>query len=535
MSKGGLAAHQGPVMQFGSRSWAAVLGGLPPTSDNKNVLEVILEKDFRGSFTVSDSDCLNLIRRLGFDTRPGVHLEEVQICPNGRGIIYLTLKKELDVGKFCCYDVIQVTSEGIRAVNVKPSGKREVVVTLRGLHPNTSNDRVIKYLRLFGDITSTKVIYGTFSDGPLKGMRNGDRSLKVEIKPTACPGSYHVIDGHKITMKYPGMQQTCGRCLNIASSCKGRGVAKKCQAEGGVKADFVSYILDLWHRIGYTPDSNDAVEDLVEAANTEVVEQNGGEFTPMKVNSSPDKFTGVTIKNIPRNVDHGEVMEFLVNCGVPQSAKDHVTISENGVVSVRNLENSVCLALIECIHMKRHFSQKLYCNGYVPLSPQKKVETNSLITSVVPDSASSCSSELPAEAKKLNKETIHLTVEDESTDWPSVTNLVRRHSLSLRNRSPHKGSLAEDLLNFDKVRLGAQTSLLKSSINDLTDVTSDFNSCQSPINSSDTDSSIKDITGFVRKKGKKRVRKRTPDQKNSPKKSEKSETSPENKKKHIKL
>ena len=130
MAVGGLATGQGLEAQLASRSWASVLGSLPPASENKNVLEVILEKDFRGSFNVSDSDCLNLIRRLGFDTRPGIHLEEVQICPNGRGIIYLTLKKELDVGKFCCYDVIQVTSGGIRAVNVKPSGKREVVVTL---------------------------------------------------------------------------------------------------------------------------------------------------------------------------------------------------------------------------------------------------------------------------------------------------------------------------------------------------------------------------------------------------------------------
>ena len=48
--------------QHGPGTWAAVLGrtlGL-----NKNVLEVVLEKDARGSFTVGEIECANLIRRL---------------------------------------------------------------------------------------------------------------------------------------------------------------------------------------------------------------------------------------------------------------------------------------------------------------------------------------------------------------------------------------------------------------------------------------------------------------------------------------
>ena len=104
-ASGGSATMEGSldwseeVDNAGRRSWAAVLGSLPPSNLNKNVMEVTLEKDFKGSFNVSDSDCLNLIRRLGFDTRPGFHLEEVQICPNGRGVIYLTLKKELDIAR----------------------------------------------------------------------------------------------------------------------------------------------------------------------------------------------------------------------------------------------------------------------------------------------------------------------------------------------------------------------------------------------------------------------------------------------------
>ena len=83
-----------------NRSWAAVLGSSLPRYEDKNVLEVVLERDTRGSFVVSDTDCLNLIRRLGLDTRPGIHIDGVQNCPNGRGVIYLSLKKEVEISKY---------------------------------------------------------------------------------------------------------------------------------------------------------------------------------------------------------------------------------------------------------------------------------------------------------------------------------------------------------------------------------------------------------------------------------------------------
>ena len=73
-------------------------------------------------------------------------VESVQICPNGRGIIMITLRQEVDVLKFCRYDVFMVTESGIRAVNVKPGGKREVVINLKGIPPNTRDDGVINYL-----------------------------------------------------------------------------------------------------------------------------------------------------------------------------------------------------------------------------------------------------------------------------------------------------------------------------------------------------------------------------------------------------
>ena len=163
------------------RSWAELLGSSLPTSLNKNVLEVILEKDDRGAFVVSEDECAGMMRRIGLDQRPGVHVEAAQICPNGRGVILITLKDDIKIENFCRYDVFQVTKSGIRSSLVKPAGKREVVVSMKGIHPNSRDNVVLDYLAKFGRIVTTKVVHGMLNDGPLKGLKNGDRSYKMEI------------------------------------------------------------------------------------------------------------------------------------------------------------------------------------------------------------------------------------------------------------------------------------------------------------------------------------------------------------------
>ena len=74
----------------------------------------------------------------------------------------------------------------------------------------------------------------------------------MELKRGANISSYHFIDGQKVSLKYPGQRQSCGRCLKVSNLCPGNGLAKKCEAEGGLKVDFVEHILKLWEDIGYT-------------------------------------------------------------------------------------------------------------------------------------------------------------------------------------------------------------------------------------------------------------------------------------------
>ena len=113
-----------------------------------------------------------------------------------------------------------------------------------------------------------------------------------------------MIECQKVSLRYPGQQQTCGRCHQTPQKCPGRGIARKCQAEGGEKVEFTDYILDLWKRIGYSPKNVDFVNDDTIEQSEEVAVT----FTPAK-SPTEQVFAGVTIRNLPRDADHGLVTE----------------------------------------------------------------------------------------------------------------------------------------------------------------------------------------------------------------------------------
>ena len=548
----------------GTKTYASVLGRSLTTANESNVLEVVLEKDSRGGFLVTDIECSILMRKLGLEQRPGGQVLGVQICPNGRGVIYITFNKGVDIGKYCRYDVMDVTKTGIRAVLVKPAGRREAVVTLRGIHPSTKDDVVLEYLSKFAQVVSRKVVYGVFTEGPLMGLRNGDRNYKLEIKPSTNLGSYHVLDGQRVTLKYQGQQQTCARCLKTAQHCRGKGVAKKCEAEGGHRADFNNYILELWKQIGYSPRNEQEEDDAITDAEENNVTVGEG-FTPLKVVSDPEKFTGVRIKNIPKDTDHGRIAEFIVLSGLPEDKRENITIDSNGSTTIKGLDNQECLTLISNIHWKKSFDRKLYCNGYIQLTPEKEAPQPSPTAATITPSLSSSNSpggmkniHPCSPARKLLSQSSFQQVENEisgsneatenlpvaahtaksipefqgsptssppdwstsNLDWSEENDeaLVRRYSLSLTDRTPPENSLAADILgaqlhNASQVHQQhvQQVPLIKnslmSSIKDIQEALSDFKSCNSTTEESYSLSESNDDlknTAAVRRKRKKR-------------------------------
>ena len=497
----------GAVGGEGKRSWAQLLGSSLPSSLNKNVLEVLLEKDVRGAFVVSENDCARLMRKIGLDERPGVHVEAVQICPNGRGVIFITLKENVKIENFCRYDVLVVTDSGIQTSLVKPAGRREVVISMKGIHPNTRDNVVLDYLAKFGKIVTTKVVHGVFRDGPLKGIKNGDRSFKMEVKPGENIGSYHFIDGQKISLRYAGQQQTCGRCHETPQKCRGRGIAKKCEEEGGRRIEFSEYILGLWKKIGYSPSNEEVARKVNEEDEIEDV-QIGSVFTPVKVPSCDvEKYAGVSIRQFPRDTDQGEIVEFLCKEGLPDDKKEDISFQAKGVVTISNLDNATSKQLIEAIHGKFNFGKRLYCNGVIPLTPDKKDSEETIKTpttaassaplSQVPLAPTSTGLPLvispidpsPQSLKQFKISDHILLLKDPAvvSNQSRTSALVRRHSLCLMNRSPPRNSLAAELLETNSPRHGLLKT--KSMLKDIVDQLSEFGSAQSELSSSSSDES----------------------------------------------
>ena len=530
----------------GRKTWAAVLGDSLPKKNDENVLEIVLEKDQRGAFVVKDDECVSLMRKLGLDLRPGVHVDGVQVCPQGRGVILITLKKNIEVSRFCRHEVFQVTPTGVRVVLVRAAGKKEVVVTAKGIHPNTREAVVLDYLGRFGKIVSKKVVYGMHSEGPLAGFRNGDRSYKMEVKPGSSLGSYHVIDGKKVTLRYPGQNQTCARCHKTAQQCKGRGVARRCEAAGGTKVEFTDYILGLWKDIQYSPESLD-LDEIENDSSYDIIKEDN--FTPVKpVTDVVDRYSGVSIRQFPKDCDNGEIMEFLIKSGLPEDRKDNVTMNKNGTVLITGIDNSDCLAIIQAVHGKSFFGKKIFCNGFVPLTPDKEqsntgangnMEEKSVLTpantadktspktspctgstSPPPSVVVSPGSPQPGSFLSLPPGSSHSPVSsstlvaDQGPAFPTNDQLVRRHSLSLENRTPPPRSLASDILGLSP---SLETSrLVLNSIRHLQDSLSDFKSCTgsdfsggvSLSSSDDTDGDLKQNKElFTSANSKKRFRK----------------------------
>ena len=406
---------------------------------------------------------------------------------------------------------MEITSSGVRAVMTKPAGKRDIVISVKGIHPSTDDEAVFDYLENFGKVISKKVVYGIFQEGPLRGMKNGDRCYKIELMPGMNIGSYHILDGQRVTLKYSGQRQTCARCLQTAEQCKGKGIARKCESEGGIKADFGVYILDLWRKIGYAPDYSKEYSNNEDAG---IEEQLGGYFTPQKCEADFEKFQGVNIKNIPKDIDQGEIVEFLIWSGLPAEKKELVEFKPNGNVTIRDLENELCMLLINNIHEKRHFNRRLYCNGVIPLTPSKNSQDTVSIcsSSKTPSTASELNmpqtpdnsdgaSDLPS-ANVINIPT--LVSPPMTPFWPTLegADLARRHSLSLLDRTPPPGSLSAELLGTSKN--ATRRSSVLSDIKDITETLSDFNSCLSMSDSDSGNSAYKKVS-------KVRKRKKTPE------------------------
>ena len=142
----------------------------------------------------------SLLTRLKIDQS---HFIGVSACPEGRPVVYITLHPTVDIRRFLYRNESYVVKEGVRQ-----EGNKDKVIKISGLHPNTKDQAVVKYLSAHGKVSTTdKVIHHVFlgeqGSSLCAGKLNGNRSYVVELKVQM--GSYHIIDGDG-EAQWPGVE-----------------------------------------------------------------------------------------------------------------------------------------------------------------------------------------------------------------------------------------------------------------------------------------------------------------------------------------
>ena len=119
--------------------------------DSKNILEVRLEKQEGSKFNLTQEETENLLKRLNIQSS---QLLGASVCPEGKPLVLITLQPGVDLTRFMYRNESYTVKEGVRTTSIRPEGKREKLVKVIGLHPNTKDQTVLKYLNAHGKIVA---------------------------------------------------------------------------------------------------------------------------------------------------------------------------------------------------------------------------------------------------------------------------------------------------------------------------------------------------------------------------------------------
>ena len=111
-------------------------------------------------------------------------------------MVFITLHPNTDITRFINRNESYIVKEGVRTATIRPEGNKDKVVKITGLHPNTRDQAVVKYLSAHGVLNpKERVTHHIFLGEPgsslLAGKLNGNRSYVMELKIPL--GSYHII------------------------------------------------------------------------------------------------------------------------------------------------------------------------------------------------------------------------------------------------------------------------------------------------------------------------------------------------------
>ena len=194
------------------------------------------------------------------------------------------------------------------------------------------------------------------------------------VEVTKPMGSFHIIDGEKVSVKYRGQARTCARCHQTEKQqCSGKGVAKNCQQD---RVLLSTHMDNHWKEIGFIPDSNTELE--VEEEELEI--QIGRDKINKLINHGPDltnRYSSIIVSGFSADQNLDDIHDLLLNHGLTQSTKceDLLQDMKSGKITIKDLSPTDCLVIMDRMHGKRFFGKKVYVTSVVSASPVKCVKS----------------------------------------------------------------------------------------------------------------------------------------------------------------
>jgi hypothetical protein len=189
------------------------------------------------------------------------------------------------------------------------------------------------------------------------------------VEVTKPMGSYHIIDGEKVSLRYRGQIRTCARCHHTEKECSGKGVARDCKED---RVLLSNHMEKHWRDIGFIPDSNSTAD--IEEEEFEI--QIGKEKIEEKNSKGPDlthRYSSIIVSGFNSDQMLADIHEVLISQGLPSSIKfeDLIQNGKTGKITIDELSPTDCLSLMENMHGKKFLGKKVYITSVVSASPVK--------------------------------------------------------------------------------------------------------------------------------------------------------------------
>ena len=105
----------------GPISYARITSINTSVRDQKNVLEIRLERSENAKFNLTMEETERLLVKLGIDTN---HFIGVSACPEGKGVVFITLHPSVDINRFLSKQESYILKEGVKTTRVLQAGKK---------------------------------------------------------------------------------------------------------------------------------------------------------------------------------------------------------------------------------------------------------------------------------------------------------------------------------------------------------------------------------------------------------------------------